>query len=84
MSANELIGMKAVRSLVAAVLALVVLARPTVVLAAGRVVLVIGNNTYAYIGRLPNPDERRPGHVGGVAAARVRGDFTEVLQSVPL
>ena len=51
-----MIGMKAVRSLVAAVLALVVLATPTVVLADGRVALVVGNSTYAHIGRLPNPD----------------------------
>ena len=51
-----MIGMKAVRSLLAAVLALVVLATPTVVLADGRVALVVGNSTYAHIGRLPNPD----------------------------
>ena len=51
-----MIGMKAVRSLVAVVLALVVLAMPTVVLADGRVALVVGNSTYAHIGRLPNPD----------------------------
>ena len=51
-----MIGMKAVRSLVAAVLALVVLAMPTVVLADGRVALLVGNSTYAHIGRLPNPD----------------------------
>ena len=51
-----MIGMKAVRSLVAAVLVLVVLAMPTVVLADGRVALVVGNSTYAHIGRLPNPD----------------------------
>ena len=51
-----MIGMKAVRSIVAAVLALVVLAMPTVVLADGRVALVVGNSTYAHIGRLPNPD----------------------------
>ena len=51
-----MIGMKAVRSLVAAVLALVVLVIPTVALADGRVALVVGNSTYAHIGRLPNPD----------------------------
>ena len=51
-----MIGMKAVRSLVAAVLGLVVLAMPTVVLADGRVALMVGNSTYAHIGRLPNPD----------------------------
>ena len=49
-------GMKAERSLVAAVLALVVLAMPAVVLADGRVALVVGNSTYAHVGRLPNPD----------------------------
>ena len=37
------------------VLAFVVLAVPSVVLADGRVALVIGNSTYADIGRLPNP-----------------------------
>ena len=48
--------MKTVRSLVLAILALVVLAIPSVVLADGRVALVVGNSTYAHIGRLPNPD----------------------------
>ena len=47
---------KTVRSLVLAILALVVLAVPSVVLADGRVALVVGNSTYAHIGRLPNPD----------------------------
>ena len=56
MLAAAMIGMKAVRSLVAAILALVVLAMPTVVLADGRVALVVGNSIYAHIGRLPNPD----------------------------
>ena len=51
-----MIDMKAVRSLVAAVLTLVVFMMPTVVLADGRVALVVGNSTYAHIGRLPNPD----------------------------
>ena len=45
--------MKAVRSLVVAV---VVLVAPTVVFADGRVALVVGNSTYAHIGRLPNPE----------------------------
>ena len=49
-------AMQAVRPLVAAVLASVVLAPPTVVLADGRVALVVGNSSYAHIGRLPNPD----------------------------
>ena len=46
----------AVKQLVAAVLASVVLAVPTVVFADGRVALVVGNSTYANIGRLPNPE----------------------------
>ena len=48
--------MRAVRPLVVAVVVLVVLATPAVVLADGRVALVVGNSTYAHIGRLPNPD----------------------------
>ena len=49
------------RSLVVALLAVVVLAVPAVVLADGRVALVVGNSTYAHIGRLPNPDnDARP------------------------
>ena len=55
MLTSAMVGLKAVRSLVAA-LALVVLAMPTVALADGRVALVVGNSTYAHIGRLPNPD----------------------------
>ena len=42
-------------TLVAVMPALVVLASATVVLADGRVALVVGNSTYAHIGRLPNP-----------------------------
>ena len=45
--------MQAVRSLVVAV---VVLVAPAVVFADGRVALVVGNSTYAHIGRLPNPE----------------------------
>ena len=48
--------MRSVTSLVVAVLAVVVLAVPSVALADGRVALVVGNSTYAHIGRLPNPD----------------------------
>ena len=48
--------MRAVRSLVVAVLVFVVFAVPAVVLADGRVALVVGNSTYDHIGRLPNPD----------------------------
>ena len=47
---------KAVRSAVVAVLAFVVVAMPSVARADGRVALVVGNSTYAHIGRLPNPD----------------------------
>ena len=35
---------------------LAILAAPTFVFADGRVALVVGNSTYAHIGRLPNPD----------------------------
>ena len=45
--------MRVVRPLVATVLTVVVLAIPSVVLADGRVALVVGNSTYAHIGRLP-------------------------------
>ncbi len=49
--------MHAVRSLVVAVLAFIVVAVPAVVLAYGRVALVVGNSTYTHIGRLPNPGD---------------------------
>ena len=44
------------RSIVAATLVLVVFVSASVVLADGRVALVVGNSTYAHIGRLPNPE----------------------------
>ena len=47
---------KAVRSVVVAVLAFVVVMMPSVARGNGRVALVVGNSTYAHIGRLPNPD----------------------------
>ena len=47
---------KAVRSAVVAALAFVVVAAPSVALADGRVALVVGNSTYAHIGRLPKTD----------------------------
>ena len=56
MRVNEMYGMRTVTSLVAAVLAMLVLATPAVVLADGRVALVVGNSTYPHIGRLPNPE----------------------------
>ena len=49
--------MRSVRSLVVALLVSVVLAAPAVVLADDRVALVVGNSTYAHIGRLPNPQD---------------------------
>ena len=55
MRVNEMNVMQILRSFVVAVVASVVLATPTVVLADGRVALVVGNSTYAHIGRLPNP-----------------------------
>ena len=48
--------MRALKLPVVAALAFVVLAAPTVVFADGRVALVVGNSTYANIGRLPNPE----------------------------
>ncbi len=48
--AKKLRGRGSVRSLVVALLAVVVLAVPAVVLADGRVALVVGNSTYAHIG----------------------------------
>ncbi len=56
MRANKMHWIHAPKTLVVAVLAFVVLATPAVVLADGRVALVVGNSTYAHIGRLPNPD----------------------------
>ena len=53
---RKMYGMRVVRSLVVAVLAFVVVAVPSVALADGRVALVVGNSTYAHIGRLPNPE----------------------------
>ena len=43
-------------SLIVVVLAFVVFAAPAVVFADGGVALVVGNSTYAHIGRLPNAD----------------------------
>ena len=48
--------MRLARLLAGAVLALVLVVVPAVVLADGRVALVVGNSTYAHIGRLPNSD----------------------------
>ena len=47
--------MRSVGTLVAG-LAFVLFAVPSVVLADGRVALVVGNSSYAHIGRLPNPE----------------------------
>ena len=61
--------MQALRSLIVAVVAFVVLAVPAVVLADGRVALVVGNSTYAHIGRLPNPDNDARDAIGGETPA---------------
>ena len=53
-------AMRAVRSLVVAVLAFVVFAVPSVVLADGRVALVVGNSTYAH-SRASNAGQTTPG-----------------------
>ena len=70
--------MRAVR-LVAAMLVLVVLASATVVLADGRVALVVGNSTYAHIGRLPNPENDAVDM--GAALQRLGFDVTTVLDA---
>ena len=49
-------GMRLARLLAGAVLALVLVVVPALVLADGRVALVVGNSTYAHIGRLPNSE----------------------------
>ena len=48
--------MRLARLLAGAVLVLVLVVVPAVVLADGRVALVVGNSTYAHIGRLPNSE----------------------------
>ena len=83
-------AMRAVRSLVVAVLAFVVFSAPAVVLADGRVALVVGNSTYAHIGRLPNPDNdaraisaalRRLGFEVTTELETDRVELTEALQA---
>ena len=49
-------AMRVARPFVVAALVFVVLAVPAGIFADGRVALVVGNSTYAHIGRLPNPD----------------------------
>ena len=82
--------MRSVRSFVVAVLAVVVLAVPAVVLADGRVALVVGNSTYAHIGRLPNPDNdardisaalRRLGFKVTIELDADRVELTEALRA---
>ena len=83
-------GMRVVQSLVVAVLAFVVVAVPSsVALADRRVALVVGNSTYAHIGRLPNPDNnardmssalRRLGFEVTTEFDADRGELTEALR----
>ena len=68
--------MQVLRSLVVTVVALVVLAAPSVVLADGRVALVVGNSTYAHIGRLPNPEN----DAVGMSAALRRPGFEVTIE----
>ena len=84
--------MQALRSLVVAVVGFVVLAVPSVVLADGRVALVVGNSTYAHIGRLPNPDNdardmsaalRRLGFEVTTEQDADRVELTEALRRFP-
>ena len=72
------------------VLAFVVVAVPSVALADGRVALVVGNSTYAHIGRLPNPDNdaadmsaalRRLGFEVTTEFDADRGELTEALRA---
>ena len=73
MRVKEIHVMRAVKSTIV-VLAFVVLAVPTVVLADGRVALVLGNSTYAHIGRLPNTQNDAADISAALPPARVRGD----------
>ena len=54
-------------------------ASASVVLADGRVALVVGNSTYAHIGRLPNPENDAVGMAA--ALARLRFDLTTELDA---
>ncbi|MCY4121795.1 MAG: caspase family protein [Acidobacteria bacterium] len=78
------------QSLVAATLVLAVFASASVVLADGRVALVVGNSTYAHIGRLPNPGNdavdmaaalRRLGFEVTTELDADRGELTEALRA---
>jgi hypothetical protein len=65
------------------VLTFVVFAVPSVVLADGRVALVVGNSTYAHIGRLPNPDNDAR-HISAVLRRLGFEVTTELDVPVPL
>ena len=82
--------MRVLRSFVVTVVAFVVLAAPSVVLADGRVALVVGNSTYAHIGRLPNADNdaadmsaalRRLGFEVTTELDADRAELTEALRA---
>ena len=82
--------MRALRSFVVTVVAFVVLSAPAVVLADGRVALVVGNSTYAHIGRLPNADNdaadmstalRRLGFEVTTELDADRAELTEALRA---
>ena len=82
--------MRVLRSFVVTVVAFVVLPAPSVVLADGRVALVVGNSTYAHIGRLPNADNdaadmsaalRRLGFEVTTELDADRAELTEALRA---
>ena len=81
-------ALRAVRPLVIAALVSVVLATPTVVLADGRVALVVGNSTYAHIGRLPNPDNdardmsAAPRRLGFEVTTELEADRVELTEAL--
>ena len=71
-------------------MAVIVLATPAIVLADGRVALVVGNSTYAHIGRLPNADNdaadmsaalRRLGFEVTTELDADRAELTEALRA---
>ena len=86
----EVPRMKLARPLVVAVLVLILLASAAVALADGRVALVVGNSTYAHLGRLPNADNdardmsaalRRLGFEATTELDAGRGELSEALRA---
>ena len=69
-------------------LAVVLVASSSVALAAGRVALVVGNSTYAHIGRLPNPENDAAdvaaalGRLGFEVTTTLDAGLTELTQAL--